>query len=490
MAQSPIDYDALAKQHGGQPFDAVDYDALAAEIAGAPPEAPGVLKRFADQFGANMQTGADLAIGAAKGIGSTVTGLGRAVQKIPGVRQAVDTLYGQPGLSEAAFAEADRALAPTSTAQSVGKGVEQAAEYLLPGKAATLPLRMAGSAGLATVQGASPTGAGLAAAGEAVLPGGRAAVRAGKALVNQAEPLVQAALKPTIASLKKMTSTTPGRQTLDAKAKGLVRFIIDNRLTTPEKAERVIQQSEGALKSLLGSATATDAPRRAMRYLEAVERSAARQALPEADVAAVRNAAAELVRNELGEDVIRMVPAPHPTLVGANGQPLMVMKPEISRQLRSDVGPGEAMDRARAMSQWGNKKAWGEQKGASVEASKSVERALRDAVKEAVPAARPVLARQGMAIRAFETLDRATQRTGNRDAASLPAHVIAAGEIASGRVPVLAIAANWLRNNQMKAGIWADRLGKAVQSGDSQRAAEILKRLGVSVPAALTQESR
>ena len=71
---------------------------------------------------------------------------------------------------------------------------------------------------------------------------------------------------------------------------------------------------------------------------------------------------------------------------------------------------------------------------------------------------------------------------------SLPAHVVAAGEVASGRVPVLAFAANWLRNNQLPAGLWADALRRAVARRDVQTVSTALERLGIAVPAQATSQ--
>ena len=52
----------------------------------------------------------------------------------------------------------------------------------------------------------------------------------------------------------------------------------------------------------------------------------------------------------------------------------------------------------------------------------------------------------------------------------------------------MAVAANWLRNNQMKAGIWADSLGKAIQKGNAPMVADILERIGVSGVAQLVRQ--
>lgn len=77
-------------------------------------------------------TAKDVAIGAAKGVGDTVVGLGNLVHKIPGVTGAVDAMYGQPGLSENSFQVADKELEATNAPQMVGKAAEFGAEFLIP----------------------------------------------------------------------------------------------------------------------------------------------------------------------------------------------------------------------------------------------------------------------------------------------------------------------------------------------------------------------
>ena len=104
-----------------------------------------------------------------------------------------------------------------------------------------------------------------------------------------------------------------------------------------------------------------------------------------------------------------------------------------------------------------------------MEAAKAVERAQRDAVKAAVPEARGLLRTEAGALKAEEVLARMAQRAANRDVVSLPAHVIAAGELAKGGVPFWAALANMLRNNQLKVGIYADALAEAIQRQDVRR---------------------
>lgn len=323
-------------------------------------------------------------------------------------------------------------------------------------------LEVGKAAALTGAQGGGTGDVATAAALSAVIPGAGAVRAAGKKLEAAAEPLVRAALKPTVASLRRIAGATG--EGLDAKANALVRFIIDNRLTTGDKARKLFQDAEHELQRVLNVKNApTDAAVRAGRYIDALTKSAAKQGLGGDDVAQLRKAADELIAGPMGED----------WGFDAAGN--------VIRRLRADVPAADALASARASSRWSTRKAWGEQKGAQMEAQKAVERAQRDAVKTAVPEARALLATEAKSIQAAEALDRMAQRAANRDAVSLPAHVIAAGELATGRAPVLAFAANWLRNNQMKAGMWADVLGKAIQKGNAPLAADILKRLGVGV---------
>lgn len=454
----------------------------------------------------------DLVTGAAKGLGHTVLNIGKAVGSIPNVfnpaagnlRDAVDALYRKPGLSESSFAAADEAIAPKNTTERIGQGIEQAAEFLIPGAAAEktaaaitaklapkftnaprlvrvvprMGTEAASAAGVSTAQGGDPTTGAIAGA---VSP---MAAEAGKALAPylraRAEAYVRAAVKPTVSSLRKIAGA--GATGLDAQANKLARFLIDNKITTAEQARAIVADAERQLQGLVTQRRIpTDAPQRARRYLDALERSAAKQGLAADDVASIRNASAEMLQGVMGKDVVTMVQAPHPTLVGPNGQPLMVMVPQTTRALRTDVMADEALESARASSQWSTRKQWGEQKGATMESAKAVERAQRDAVKAAVPGAAPLLNRQQQGIAATEALDRMALRAANRDTLSLPGIAAGGAEIAAGKVPIVGLAAQWLRNNQMKAGVWANRMAEAIARQDVQEIAAILNRFGVGL---------
>jgi hypothetical protein len=146
------------------------------------------------------------------------------------------------------------------------------------------------------------------------------------------------------------------------------------------------------------------------------------------------------------------------------------------RQLRPDVPAEEALDIARTTSRFETRRSWGEQKGTAMEAVKAQERAVRDAFRQALPEARTPLERQGQAILAERVMDRQVWREANRDVVSLP------GLVGLSANAVVGFAAHWLRNNQLRAGIWADQLADAIATNNAAAAAGILSRLRVRLP--------
>lgn len=109
----------------------------------------------------------DLGMGALKGLGQTATNLGEAVHLIPGVSRAVDALYGAP-VSQPSFEAADQALQPSNTAQAIGKGAEQIAEFFIPGRAVSRAVQGLGMGGRAALE--AGVGGGVAAAQGGSLP--------------------------------------------------------------------------------------------------------------------------------------------------------------------------------------------------------------------------------------------------------------------------------------------------------------------------------
>lgn len=143
----------------------------------------------------------DLAIGVTQGIGNTLVGMGEMVHKIPGVSQAVDALYGTPGLSKQAFQTAREGVKPQNTTQAIGQGVEQIGEFFLPtgatGKVAkAAEVAKAGLLGTAQT-GSTGQGAASAAIQAAAGPVSSVLARGAVALKDSAERSVVRALGPT-----------------------------------------------------------------------------------------------------------------------------------------------------------------------------------------------------------------------------------------------------------------------------------------------------
>lgn len=92
-----------------------------------------------DMLKSALGVGGDLAEGAFKGAGETAFHLGQGVRAIPGVGSITDLLaelVGPEGTDpEQAFSQVPADLKAENTAQSVGKGAEQIAEFFIPGKA-------------------------------------------------------------------------------------------------------------------------------------------------------------------------------------------------------------------------------------------------------------------------------------------------------------------------------------------------------------------
>lgn len=110
----------LQASQGGPPAAPAGAQGTAPGI-GPTPGATGLTGKIEELLSGAASGAADLGIGAAKGVGSTVTGLGNLARKIPGV-DALDDVVPPVTFSTT----------PDNTTQSVGKGLEQAAEYLAP----------------------------------------------------------------------------------------------------------------------------------------------------------------------------------------------------------------------------------------------------------------------------------------------------------------------------------------------------------------------
>lgn len=154
----------------------------------------------------------DVAIGAAKGVGNTVFGLGKMVRDYTPVGRISDAIYPN------AFAAPERtlsdlvtdhypanpiveALKPTNTAQRIGFGAEQIGEFFIPtGAVSRVGKAVAelGKSGVVTKAQTGDTGTAALSMGlTAAVPGAASLVRAGRNLASGAEKSVAQALGAT-----------------------------------------------------------------------------------------------------------------------------------------------------------------------------------------------------------------------------------------------------------------------------------------------------
>lgn len=365
---------------------------------------------------------------------------------------------------------------------------------------------------MATVGGAAgPVGSGLGAGAGALLEGKGPAAAAQSAAINfavpkavgagmnalggfvksKAAPMVNAAVKPSVALLRRragIEGTTPS-----AVGNRIANTILKEGLKTSDDAQALVSGLDKEVQAAVSGAgdKKLDIATRIPRYLGALTRKVENQITPGRDRSAIQNFGRELMEDSplsartgstpvadpsletslirilnearnMGKPPLRAAGTTGPSASFGSGSP---------RALRSDVSPAEGLKIARAKSFFDK-----DASGASVAAGKATERALRDSVKQAVPEAAPLLQRQGQALDAAKVLEDMAVRTGNRDAMSLPGIVGAAPELAAGKLPILGMLAQFMRNNQMKVGRAAYKYGPKMQrgaapTGESVRAA-------------------
>lgn len=168
-------------------------------------------KTTGEKIGGMTGTAVDLSIGALKGVGNTVFGLGKIVHDYTPVGRISDAIYPN------AFEHPERnltdvvldrqrtnpiidALQPSNTTQRVGYTGEQIGEFFVPmSKVAKLGTagQMARSGLQTLAQSGSPTDAAVSAGLTAVLPGASAAAKGVKALRGSAEKSAAQALGAT-----------------------------------------------------------------------------------------------------------------------------------------------------------------------------------------------------------------------------------------------------------------------------------------------------
>jgi hypothetical protein len=308
----------------------------------------------------------------------------------------------------------------------------------------------------------------------------------GRGVQNRAVPMVRSALKPVWATVRRRAGIEGAMPS--AVANKQAQFIIDNQLRTAEQADAMVKTLGGQADDVAAAAEranpelAIDSAERIPRYMNTLLRRVEKQILPGRDRAAIQGVGRELIEDSPLSRSTASAAAPETLEEGlARGtreamaiqanraKPLLRdgaqhqfasqggAFPQSSRPraLRTDVKPSEALEMVRTKSFF-NKDA----SGGQIAGGKAVERAVRDGVKQAVPATRPLLQQQGRAMDARELLDRATWRDANRDAIGLGG---IAG-VANGR-PLIGALLQMVKANQLSAGLAAGRLGPQIQRG-------------------------
>lgn len=210
-----------------------------------PPTGPAggdVFQRMQDRA---LRTPKDLLIGAAKGAGSAAFRLGKLARDYTPIGRISDAI--QPG----AFDRPPAELETTSTAQSVGKFAEQAAEFAIPGAAGPKLTSVLGRAAL------EAAGAGGVAAAQGDEHPGRAALTAGALplagrLAATATPYLKSAARRSLEKVFGMSTLEPEH------VRQAIRAIVPTALAEgiPASWSKWVAQTE-RLKGVKGKAVET-----------------------------------------------------------------------------------------------------------------------------------------------------------------------------------------------------------------------------------------
>lgn len=323
-------------------------------------------------------------------------------------------------------------------------------------------------------------------AGNLISAGTRAV---GKAVGDRAVPLVRSALKPVWATVRKRANVEGVMPS--AVANSQARFIVEKQLRTPEQADALVKSLGQRIDdSNAASSTPLDLQERVPRYLNTLLKRAKGQVLPRADRVAIENTAREVLEESpISRTVVQNVEKEVPSqILDDSGRPFTktVVEEIKKREIRPDVLPSEGMQIARDTSAMSTGKSWGTDPGSvgAKAGEKTLERAVRDGVKAANPAVRPLLKEQGRAMDARQLLDRALWRDANRDAIGLGG---IAG-LANGR-PTIGAILQLIKEKQLEAGLAAGRWGpritrNAQPTGDQLQMALRALLAGASTPTA------
>ena len=203
-----------------------------------------------------LSTMGDVAIGAVKGVGNTLVGMGEAAYNyVPGVAAASDAIWNTVFPDTKADGGASFAAmrpAPSNTAQKVGYTAEQIGEFFTPVGAAGKVAKAAevGKSGLLTLaQSGSPTTAGVSAGITAALPG--AAKVAGKVAGRLGES-AQKSMSQALGATKEWAKSDAAKLAPEMLRRG-VKGTRASMLAQAEQGSRQAGQRLGALYAQAGA---------------------------------------------------------------------------------------------------------------------------------------------------------------------------------------------------------------------------------------------
>lgn len=378
---------------------------------------------------------AGVATGFGKGAASTMFHGGDLIRRATGMPRVINNPEVQAGIT------------PSKTAETVGSGIEQAAEYLIPGSAEEAGAKAiagaAGGGGMARALGraiASAVGAGAVAGVQsggdpramrnaALAAGGTSAALSGVAAMlptkqGLATRLYQSALKPSTAMDQ-------------AERQAIINTGLREGITLDPNVVETVQQRISGLNSQISNEIAQRTAQGATVDPEAVaaytDRSAARaaqQVNPDADVSAVNSAKQEFLRNQSTE-------APYTKIRPGTDDATGTMVPE--GQGVTQVPQAIPLSQAQKLKQGTYAKlkdSYAEQGSFSREAQKDLARGLKDQIVQAFPELSALNSRESSLLALESSLQRFVGRSGNSNLIGLGTPLTAVAAHAAGG-PVL-----------------------------------------------------
>lgn len=339
--------------------------------------------------------------------------------------------------------------------------------------------------------------AGLATPAAVAEAGGPVIRATGRAVGRVARPAVRSAMKPTVSAIK--AAQRPGEGGLAATADDLADWALRNNVRTGDDAAAFGANMDRQVTAEVGNKP-TDAALRADNRL--AEMQAASAKLPVGrNPGLYQGVRDDLLNGPIGQEFgittvsNRTIPGPPKAVTEPGIMPTTKFVPTTQnvqdlgratwRELRPDVPADEALQAARDIRKLTDQTSLME-KGSQLDTARNAaQQEFREGVKEAYPKTRQMFDDWSSSIDVGKVLDRMALREGNRDIFSLPFWVTAAPELAAGQIPMRGLAANFLRNNQLRLGFAAKSSGASLGNASTEnilRNALIAQMLGMTNP--------